>query len=246
MNLTFYERPLFYIGQHYVSTLGLMAFGALFTFGLILARFLQSEWVRRLFSRFKLETNFIAIITTILSLASLVFFTITAINAAGLPLAWGAPLPGIKLSLINIFLLIVMLVAVFWLSSRTKRFLFTNLLANSGLNRSLQYALSQIISNIVLVIGVILVLKNTGIHLGALAVFAGAVGVGVGVGLQGIASNFISGSSFSRSGRSPSATACRWAIPRAGATNQRPQHPCPHERQHLDQSCRTRSSSTRP
>lgn len=193
MNLTFYERPLFYIGQHYVSTLGLMAFAGLFTFGLILARVLQSDWVRRLFSRFKLDTNFIAIVTTILSLASLVFFTITAINAAGLPLQWGAPLPGIKLSLINIFLLIVMLIAVFWLSSRTKRFLFTNLLANSGLNRSLQYALSQIISNVVLVVGIILVLENTGINLGALALFAGAVGVGLGVGLQGIASNFISG-----------------------------------------------------
>jgi len=193
VNLTYYEKPLFYVGQHYVSTLGLIAFAALFALGLILSRFLQSDWVRRLSSRFKLETNFIAIVTTILSLASLVFFTITAINAAGLPLAWGAPLPGIKLSLINIFLLIVMLVAVFWLSSRTKRFLFTSLLANSGLNRSLQYALSQIISNVVLVIGVILVLENTGIHLGALAVFAGAVGVGIGVGLQGIASNFISG-----------------------------------------------------
>ncbi len=193
MNLTFYERPLFYIGQHYVSTLGLMAFGALFAFGLILTRLLQSEWFRRLLSRFKLDTNFIAIVTTILSLSSLIFFSVTAINAAGLPLPWSAPLPGIKLSLINIFLLIVMLVAVFWLSSRTKRFLFTNLLANSGLNRSLQYALSQIISNVVLVVGVILVLENTGIHLGALAVFAGAVGVGLGVGLQGIASNFISG-----------------------------------------------------
>ena len=134
-----------------------------------------------------------AIVTTILSAAALVFFTVTAVNAAGLPLEWGAPLPGIKLSLINIFLLIVMLVAVFWLSSRTKRFLFTSLLANSGLNRSLQYAISQIVSNAVLVIGVILVLENTGINLGALAVFAGAVGVGVGVGLQGIASNFISG-----------------------------------------------------
>jgi small-conductance mechanosensitive channel len=193
VNFAFYERPLFYLGQHYVSTLGLIAFAALFAFGLLLARFLQSEWVRRLFSRFKLDTNFIAIVTTILSLASLVFFTVTAVNAAGLPLEWSAPLPGIRLSLINIFLLIVMLVAVFWLSSRTKRFLFTNLLANSGLNRSLQYALSQIISNVVLVVGVILVLENTGINLGALAVFAGAVGVGVGVGLQGIASNFISG-----------------------------------------------------
>lgn len=193
VNFAFYERPLFYVGQHYVSALGLLAFGGLFVTGLILARVLQSAWVRRLFSRFKLDTNFIAIVTTILSLAALVFFTVTAINAAGLPLEWSAPLPGIKLSLINIFLLIVMLVAVFWVSSRTKRFLFTNLLANSGLNRSLQYALSQIISNAVLVVGVILVLENTGINLGALAVFAGAVGVGVGVGLQGIASNFISG-----------------------------------------------------
>ncbi|MFN2475615.1 MAG: mechanosensitive ion channel family protein [Chthoniobacterales bacterium] len=193
VNFAFYERPLFYVGQHYVSTLGLLAFGAIFAAGLILARVLQSAWVRRLFSRFKLDTNFIAIVTTILSLASLVFFTVTAVNAAGLPLAWSAPLPGVKLSLINIFLLIVMLVAVFWLSSRTKRFLFTNVLANSGLNRSLQYALSQIISNVVLVVGVVLVLENTGINLGALAVFAGAVGVGIGVGLQGIASNFISG-----------------------------------------------------
>lgn len=193
VNFAFYERPLFNIGQHYVSTLGLVAFAALFATGLILARVLQSNFVRRLFSRFKLDSNFIAIVTTILSLSALVFFTVTAINAAGLRLEWSAPLPGIKLSLVNIFLLIVMLVAVFWLSSRTKRFLFTNLLANSGLNRSLQYALSQIISNAVLVVGVILVLENTGINLGALAVFAGAVGVGVGVGLQGIASNFISG-----------------------------------------------------
>jgi len=39
----------------------------------------------------------------------------------------------------------------------------------------------------------LIVLDNAGIHLGALTVFAGAVGVGVGFGLQNIASNFISG-----------------------------------------------------
>lgn len=193
MNFAFYESPLFHVGQSYVSILGLLAFGALFAIGLILARFLQSDLIRRLLSRLKLDSNFIAVVTTILSLAALVFFTVSAINAAGLPLAWSAPLPGLKLSLLNIFLLVVMLVFVFWLSSRTKRFLFNNLLAKSGLNRSLQYALSQIISNVVLVIGILLVLENTGINLGALAVFAGAVGVGVGVGLQGIASNFLSG-----------------------------------------------------
>jgi small-conductance mechanosensitive channel len=193
VNLALFERPLFYVGDHYVSFLGLMAFAGLFAAGLLLARALQSEIVRRFFARFKLDTNFIAIVTTILSLSALVFFLVSAINAAGIPLLWTAPLPGVALSLIQIFLLIALLIAVFWFSSRTKRFLFNRFLVKSGLDRALQYAIAQIVSNLVLVIGIFIVLENTGIHLGALTVFAGAVGVGVGFGLQNIASNFISG-----------------------------------------------------
>src|SRR5213075_323079 len=193
MSFSIFERPLFQVGGHYVTFLGVIAFVILFAAGLVIARILQSNVVRRLFSRFKIDTNFVAIVTTILSLAALVFFTITAINAAGIPLAWSAPLPAVSLSLVQIFLLIGLLIAVFWISSRTKRFLFNRFLVNSGLDRALQYAIAQIISNVVLVVGVLIVLENTGIHLGALAVFAGAVGVGVGFGLQNIASNFISG-----------------------------------------------------
>ena len=93
---------------------------------------MQSQIVRRFFSRFKIDTNFIAIVTTILSLAAIVFFTVTAVNAAGIPLAWTAPLPAINLSLVQIFLLIALLIAVFWFSSRTKRFLFNRLLRKAG------------------------------------------------------------------------------------------------------------------
>ena len=193
VEMTLLERPLFYVGDHYVTVLGLIAFTGFFAAGLLIARFLQSQIVRRFFSRFKIDINFIAIVTTILSLAAIVFFTVTAINAAGIPLAWNAALPAIKLSLLQIFLLVALLIAVFWISSRTKRFLFNRLLAQSGLDRSLQYAIAQVISNIVLVVGIFIVLENTGIHLAALAVFAGAVGVGIGFGLQNIASNFISG-----------------------------------------------------
>ena len=193
MSFSLFERPLFQLGGHYVTFLGLIAFVGLFAAGLIIARMLQSQFVRRFFSRFKIDANFIAIVTTILSLAALVFFTVSAINAAGIPLRWNAPLPAVSLSLLQIFLLVALLVAVFWISSRTKRFLFNRFLVNSGLDRALQYAIAQIISNVVLVVGVLIVLENTGIHLGALAVFAGAVGVGVGFGLQNIASNFISG-----------------------------------------------------
>src|SRR5256886_11425351 len=193
MSFPLLERPLFEVGGHYVTVLGLIAFAGFFAAGLGIARFVQGQLVRRFFSRFKIDANFIAIVTIILSLAAIVFFTMTAINAAGIPLAWNAPLPAIKLSLVQIFLLIALLIAVFWFSSGTKRFLFNQLLAQSGLDRSLQYAIAQVVSNIVLVIGIVIVLEYTGIHLAALAVFAGAVGVGVGFGLQNIGRNFISG-----------------------------------------------------
>src|SRR5438128_5788732 len=193
MRFPLLEKPLFEVGGHYVTFLGLIAFAALFAAGIIIARFLQAQIVRRFFSRFKIDTNFIAIVTTILSLASIIFFSIPAIKAAGIPLPWNAPLPAIKLSLVQIFLLVALLIAVFWISSRTKHFLFNRLLAQSGLDRSLQYAIAQVVSNIVLVVGIFIVLENTGIRLAALTVFAGAVGVGVGFGLQNIASNFISG-----------------------------------------------------
>ena len=191
--MQYFDEPLFRIGGNYVTAKGLIAFAIFFGVGLSLAKIFQSEQFRRLLTRLKLGKNFASIIPTIFSLATLIFFTVTAINAAGVPLAWNQPLPGISLTLVQIFLLVALLLGIFWISARTKSFLFNRFLVNSGLDRSLQYAISQIVSNIVLVAGVFIVLDNAGIHLGTLAVFAGAVGVGIGFGLQNIASNFISG-----------------------------------------------------
>ena len=193
MDFGLLQKPLLHVFGHDVSFLGIVAFVIWFSVGIVAARALQSDAVRRFFSRFKIDTNLIAILTTILSLATIAFFSVNAVNAAGVPLSWNSPLPGVNLSLFQIFLLVALLIAVFWLSSRTKRFLFNRFLAKSGLDRSLQYAIAQIVSNIVLIVGIFIVLDNAGIHLGALTVFAGAVGVGVGFGLQNIASNFISG-----------------------------------------------------
>src|SRR5213082_1925735 len=187
------RNPLLHVFGHDVSFLGIVAFVIWFSIGVLAARALQSDAVRRIFSRFKIDVNLIAILTTILSVAAVAFFTMNAVNAAVVALSWNAALPGLNLSRFQIFLLIALLIAVFWISSRTKRFLFNRFLAQSGLDRGLQYAIAQIVSNIVLIVGIFIVLDNAGIHLGALTVFAGAVGVGVGFGLQNIASNFISG-----------------------------------------------------
>jgi small-conductance mechanosensitive channel len=193
VNLSLLNRTLFDIAGHHITVLGLIGFTLWFIGGLIAIRIVQSDFVRRLLRRFRIESNLIAIATTVLTLVAFIFFTVSAINAAGIPLSWSKGLPGINLSLIQIFMLVGLLIVVFWLSARTKRLLFERFLKDTGLNRSLQYAIAQIVSNAVLIIGVIVVLENTGIHLGALTVFAGAAGVGVGFGLQNIASNFISG-----------------------------------------------------
>jgi hypothetical protein len=144
VNLLWLRAPLFDLAGHHISMLGVAAFFGLLAAGIISARFLQSGVVRRSLSRFKLGVNLVAIVTTILSVAALVFFSVSALNALGIPLAWSAPLPGVPISLLQLFLLVGLLVFVFWLSSRTKRFLFNRFLVDSGLDRSLQYAISQI------------------------------------------------------------------------------------------------------
>ena len=128
MNTHFWERPLFHLAGHHISLLGIIAFMALFATGLIVASAAQSSGIRRLFSRFKLDPKFSAIVTTLLSMAAFVFFTVSAINASGIPLSWNVPLPGVSLSLVQLFLLVALLIAVFWVSSRTKRFLFNRFL----------------------------------------------------------------------------------------------------------------------
>src|SRR5947208_3185790 len=168
MNLTLLSRTLFDIAGYHISALGVIGFAAWFIAGLVMVRILQSGLVRRSLRRFRIESNLIAIATTVLSLVALIFFTVSAVNAAGIPLSWSAGLPGINLSLIQIFMLVALLIVVFWLAARTKRLLFDRLLKDTGLDRSLQYAISQIISNIVLIVGVLVVLENTGIHLAAL------------------------------------------------------------------------------
>jgi small-conductance mechanosensitive channel len=56
-----------------------------------------------------------------------------------------------------------------------------------------QYTIAQVCGYLVLVIGILVALQSAGLNLSALAVFAGAIGVGIGFGLQNITRNFIRG-----------------------------------------------------
>ncbi|HZR37384.1 MAG TPA: mechanosensitive ion channel domain-containing protein [Nevskia sp.] len=85
--------------------------------------------------------------------------------------------------------LVVLLVFSRWLRSWILRRL--------GTHGHLDYGTVEIIASLaryaVLAIGLLLILEQAGIHLSSFTVLAGALGVGVGFGLQNVFSNFVSG-----------------------------------------------------
>jgi small-conductance mechanosensitive channel len=176
-----------------ISPAGIAAFAAWIVAGLLISALLRSERVRRLLTKIRIEKNLVALVTVTLSLIALIACALAGVHAAGVPIAWEAKIPGMGLSVLVLFRLLLLLALVFWFSSLAKRFFFTRFLSGSGLDRALQYTIAQIAGYLILFIGAAIALQNAGIDLSALAIFAGAVGVGLGFGLQDIARNFVSG-----------------------------------------------------
>ncbi len=83
----------------------------------------------------------------------------------------------------------VVLMLALWASSAIEK----KLLRGSGDNLSLRKMAANLIRVGLLFVGLILALSSVGIDLTALSVLSGAVGVGMGLGLQRIAANYVSG-----------------------------------------------------
>jgi small-conductance mechanosensitive channel len=69
----------------------------------------------------------------------------------------------------------------------------TRLSNAAGLDSNLQVAFSRLAKAVLILLAVMIALPTVGIDLTALSVFGGALGVGLGFGLQKIASNYIAG-----------------------------------------------------
>lgn len=188
-----YFEERFTAFKHGISLAGLTAFVICAGVGLGLSTLLQSEAVRKLLTRLRIEKNLASIITSLLSLVSFAGLVVLGIEFAGVPIPWAAPIPGLSLSPVQIINLILWVVVVIWFSSASKGFMLKHFLGQSGLDRGLQYTLAQITGYVMLGLGLVIALQNVGVNLSALAVFAGALGVGLGLGLQTVAANFISG-----------------------------------------------------
>jgi small-conductance mechanosensitive channel len=97
----------------------------------------------------------------------------------------------INLSLI--LFIIISTTLLFIISSFLKRLLQNRILVRYNLDIGVRQSVSTIIRYVVIVLGLTIIIQATGIDLSFLAIIAGALGIGIGFGLQGITNNFVSG-----------------------------------------------------
>ena len=93
------------------------------------------------------------------------------------------------LSVLYFFLLLILLI---YLSGKSKK-LVSKVLARRGVALGIRDATGSIVRYALLFVGLLVILQTVGIDLTALSILTGAVGLGIGFGLQNVASNFISG-----------------------------------------------------
>ncbi len=87
-----------------------------------------------------------------------------------------------------IFLLILIVV-----SRAARDFVRTSVLVRTSMDLGQQDATARLTGYLVFVVGLVIGLQSAGVNLSSLVVLGGAIGIGVGFGLQAIANNFISG-----------------------------------------------------
>lgn len=95
--------------------------------------------------------------------------------------------------MLDFFILVGLLAAVVTLTRMVSRVLKSKLLSATGLNRAVQDTTALIVNYALIFLGTIVVLQVWGLDLSSLTVFASVLGVGIGLGLQGIAKEFVSG-----------------------------------------------------
>ena len=84
---------------------------------------------------------------------------------------------------------VAVMLLMLWLSATIEG----RLLRANGVNLSLRKMAANATRAILLLVGLLIAMSAAGIPLGALSVLGGAVGVGIGLGLQKLASNYVSG-----------------------------------------------------
>jgi small-conductance mechanosensitive channel len=98
-----------------------------------------------------------------------------------------------RISIITILLAIPVVYLASWVSKLTRRFLDATVLRQLNISDASRFTISSLVRYGVLVLAILIGLSVIGINLSSLAVVIGALGIGIGFGLQNVVANYVAG-----------------------------------------------------
>jgi small-conductance mechanosensitive channel len=122
-----------------------------------------------------------------LSILGLLTPTMTALDSVGVVIG------GLRVSPLLVIKTSVLLMLTLWAANSASDFLDRRVRSTADLTPSIQVLIGKLIRLLLITFAILIVLSTVGIDFSALAFFSGAIGVGLGFGLQKIISNLVSG-----------------------------------------------------
>lgn len=93
----------------------------------------------------------------------------------------------------TLVILIFSLITVFVLSARIKQMLVKRVFTRYNMDLGTAESVGTIVRYFIIILGLVVIMQTSGINLSSLGILFGALGIGIGFGLQNISNNFISG-----------------------------------------------------
>ena len=100
---------------------------------------------------------------------------------------------GTEYTVLSLLGVVFSIFLVFFISGKIRKLLEKRILPRYSQETNFNSTVATLTRYVMVVIGLMIVFQSAGINLSSLNVLAGAIGVGIGYGLQNIANNFISG-----------------------------------------------------